>query len=159
VSVGLPRLDCSVQKTIAALNQFFQLPGEACCRCAVDRLVIKAERQAQVFADGDLPINDPWLLAEAAYRYPEGVGGERNSPSSPFSKHPNCGDAHRSPILLPHQGRPFSYPYHEMKEWEQQQPGPVGGFEALPGFCHVLHLGCSDLVMNLAKGFAGWLLG
>ena len=26
--------------------------------------------------------------------------------------------------------------------------------ETLPGFCHVLHLGCPDLVMNLSKGLA-----
>src|SRR2546423_13811782 len=89
--------DPRVVETIAALNQFFQPLGEAYCRSAIDRLVIKADRQAQIFADGDVPVNDPRLLTNAAHRHPEGMGGERNSPSSPFPKHPHCCDAHRPP--------------------------------------------------------------
>src|SRR5438105_6700529 len=151
---GLLRLDRGVAQTIAAFDQFFQPLGETCCRSPVDRLVIKADRQTQIVPDGDVPVHDPRLLTNAAHRHPEGMGRERNSPSSPFPKHPHCCDAHRPPVLLPHLGRPFPHPHHHPKDWEQQQPGPMDGFEPLPGFCHVLHLGCPDLVMNLTKGLA-----
>ena len=30
----------------------------------------------------------------------------------------------------------------------------MNGFETHHGFCHVLHLGCPDLVMNLSEGLA-----
>src|SRR6266851_5106221 len=76
-SSGLPRLDRGVVETIAALNQFFQPLGEACCWSTVDRLVIKADRQTQIVPDGDVPVNDPRLLANAAHRHPENTGGER----------------------------------------------------------------------------------
>src|SRR6266581_6778586 len=151
---GLLRLDRGVEETIAALDQVFQPLGEACCRSAIDHIVIKTDRQTQIVPDGDVPINDPRLLTNAAHRNPEGMGGESNSPSSPFPKHPDCCDAHRPPVLLPHLRIPFSHPYHQEKGWEQQQPGPVDGLETLHGFCHVLHLGCSDLLMNLAEGLA-----
>src|SRR6266576_1026217 len=82
------RLDRGVEKTIATLNQVFQPLGKACGRSAVDRLVIKAERQTQIFADGNLPVNDPRLLADAAHRNPEGMGGEWDSPSGPFPNIP-----------------------------------------------------------------------
>ena len=107
-SDGLLRIDRGVVETIAALNQFFQPLSEACCWSAVDRLVIKADRQTQIVPDGDVPVNDHRLLTNAAHRNPEGMGGERDSPSGPFPKHPDCCEAHRPPVLLPHLGRPFA---------------------------------------------------
>jgi hypothetical protein len=50
---GLLRLDRGVGQALAALDQFFQPLGEACRRSAIDHIVIKADHQAQVFADGD----------------------------------------------------------------------------------------------------------
>src|SRR5260370_6120852 len=151
-SYGLLRVYSRVAKTIAALNQVFQLPCEACCRSAVDHLMIKADRQTEILPDDYAPVNDPRLLANAAHRNPEGMGGERNSPSSPFPKHPHGCDAHRPPVFLPHLGRSFSHPHHHAKGRKQHQPGPLDGFETLPGLCHVLHLGGPDLLMNLAQG-------
>src|SRR5260221_369681 len=102
-SDGLLQLDRGVEKTIAALNQFFQPLGEACCRSPIDHLVIKADRQTQIVPDGDVPINDPRLLANAAHRHPEGMGvGWRNAPATPFPKHAHCRESHRPHQVLPH---------------------------------------------------------
>src|SRR5947208_15821772 len=54
---GLLRLDRGIEKTIAALNQFFQPLGEACRRSAINNLVIKADRQTQIVPDRYLPVN------------------------------------------------------------------------------------------------------
>src|SRR6266568_4883057 len=43
-SYDLLQLDSGVVETIAALNQVFQPLGEACCRSAIDHLMIKADR-------------------------------------------------------------------------------------------------------------------
>src|SRR5216683_4767508 len=105
-SYSLFRLDRGVAQTVAALNQVFQPPCEPCCWSAVDRLVIKADRQTQIFTDGNVPVNNLRLLANAAHCNPEGVGGERDAPAGPLPKHPYGRQAHRSPVLLPHLGRP-----------------------------------------------------
>src|SRR6266852_9838845 len=107
-SYGLLRLLGGVAETIAALNQVFQPLGETCRGSAVDRLVIKADRQTQIFPDGDVPVNDPRLLANTAHRHPEGMGGERDAPSGPFPKHPRCCHAHHPPVFLPHLASAFS---------------------------------------------------
>ena len=118
-SSGLLRLDRGVVETIAALNQFLQPLSEACCWSAVDRLVIKADRQTQIFPDGDVPVNDPRLLANAAHRNPEGMGGERDSLSGPFPKHANCRHTYCPPVLLPQLRRSFPHPHHHLKGWSQ----------------------------------------
>src|SRR5204862_87652 len=41
------RLDRGVAQTIGAFDQFFQPLGETCRRSAIDRLVIKADRQTR----------------------------------------------------------------------------------------------------------------
>ncbi len=78
-SDGLLRLDRGVEKTIAALNQFFQPLGEAGRRSAIDQGVIKADRQTEIVPDGDVPVNHPRLLANAAHRQEE-------CPSQPLSQ-------------------------------------------------------------------------
>src|SRR5215471_9858283 len=65
---GQLRLDCGVVQAIAALNQFFQPLGETCCRGAIDDILIKTDRQTQIVSHNDLPVHDPWLLANAATR-------------------------------------------------------------------------------------------
>src|SRR5262249_51454850 len=57
-------------QAVAAFDQFFQPLGETCRLGAIDHVVIKADRQAQVFADGDLPVDHPRLFADAAHRHP-----------------------------------------------------------------------------------------
>src|ERR1700682_4220720 len=42
---GLLRLDRGVGQTIAALDQIFEPLGEACCRSAIDDIMIKTDRQ------------------------------------------------------------------------------------------------------------------
>src|SRR5438270_11362994 len=92
---GQLRLDRGVEKTIAALNQFFQSLGEACCRRAIDDTVIKTDRQTQIVPHRDVPFNDPRLLANTAHRHPESMVGVRNSPSSPLPKHLHRCNGHR----------------------------------------------------------------
>src|SRR5258708_31694732 len=62
-SEGLPRLDRGVAQTIAALDQVFQPLGEACCRSAIEHLVIKTDRQTEIVPDSYVPVNDTRLLA------------------------------------------------------------------------------------------------
>src|SRR6266851_4107000 len=102
-SYGLLRLDRGVIEAIAALNQVFQPLGEARCRSAVDHLVIKADRQTEIFPHGDAPVNDLSFHANPAHRNIEGLGGGwRDAPSGPFPKHPNRREAHRPKHVLPH---------------------------------------------------------
>src|SRR5215472_2458699 len=82
------------------------------------------------------------------------MGWEWNSPPCPFPKHSDCCNAHRPPGLPPYLGRPEPHPHHHPKSWQQQWPGPVDSFETLPGLCHVLRLGYSNLMMNFAGGLA-----
>jgi len=90
-SDGLPRLDRGVAQTIAALNQVFQPLGEACCRSAIEHLVIKTDRQTEIVPDSYVPVNDTRLLANAARRNRECVfGGWRDTPTCPFPKHAHC---------------------------------------------------------------------
>src|SRR5919108_1256577 len=104
---GLFRLDCGIVQTIAAFDQFFQPLGETYRRRAVDHIVIKTDRQAQIVPQSDVSINKNRLLSNAAYRHPEGMGGERYAPTGTVPKHTNRREAHRPPVLLPHLRRPF----------------------------------------------------
>ena len=70
-SGALLRRDHEVGQTIAALDQVFQLLGEACCRCAIDDIVIKTDRQTQIVPQSDVPIHDNRLLANTAHRHAE----------------------------------------------------------------------------------------
>ena len=70
-SYGLLRLDRGVAQTIAALNQLFQPSREACCRCAIDNAVIKAQSHTEVFPQSDLPVNDTRLLGDVDLADPE----------------------------------------------------------------------------------------
>src|ERR1700693_4538476 len=78
-SYGLLRLDRGVIEIIAALNQVFEPLGEACRRSAIDNIVIKTNRQAQIVPDSYVPINDTRLLADAAQRNHECWGGWRDA--------------------------------------------------------------------------------
>src|SRR6266699_3973438 len=102
-SYGLLRLHCGVAETIAALNQVFQPTCEACCRSAVDHLMIKADRQAEIFPDGYAPVNDTSFHTNAPHRNIECLGGGwRDAPSGPFSKHTNRREANRPKDFLLH---------------------------------------------------------
>src|SRR5712692_84927 len=150
---GLLRLDRGVVETIAALNQFFQPLGETCRRCAIDDLVIKTERQAQIVPDGDVPVNDPRLLANATHRHHEWCrGGWRDTPARTVPKHAYCRDAHRPHVLLPQPWMRSPYPGEDPEVGFKEKSRK--GLKPHQVFCHILHLGCPDLVMNLAQGLA-----
>src|SRR6266702_121611 len=76
-SYGLLRRNRGVVETIPTLEQVFQLPGEACCRSAIDHIVIKTDRQTETAPESYVPINDTRLLANTALRIHEcwGAGG------------------------------------------------------------------------------------
>src|SRR5437763_9741535 len=96
-SYGLLQLDRGVAQTIAALNQLFQPPREARRRSAVDHLMVKANRQTEIFPGGDAPVNDLSFHANPAHRNIEGLGGGwRDAPAGPLPKHPNRREAHRA---------------------------------------------------------------
>src|SRR6266700_3724038 len=150
---GQLRRDRGVEKTIAALNQFFQPLGETCRRSAVDDIVIKTDRQTQIVPDGDGPVHNTWFLRNAAHRHHECCRrGYRDAPARAVPKHAYCRDTHRPHVLLPHlwlrSPSPGEDPEVGFKEQSRQ------GLKPHQVFCHVLHLGCPDLVMNLAHGLA-----
>src|SRR6266566_7866478 len=102
-SYSLLRLDRGVVETIAALNQVFQPLGEVCCRSTVDHLVIKTNRQTEIFPDGYVPVNDTLLHANTAHRNIECLGRAwRDAPSGTFPKHTNRREAHRPKDFLLH---------------------------------------------------------
>src|SRR2546428_2614010 len=150
---GLLRLDRGVAQTIATLNQFFQPLGEACCRSAVNNIVIKTERQAQIVPDGDGPVHHTWFLRNAAHRHHERCrGGYRDAPARTVPKHAYCRDTYRPYILLPHLWMRSPYPGEDPEVGFKEKSRK--GLKPHHVFCHVLHLGCPDLVMNLAHGLA-----
>ena len=55
-SYSLLRLDRGVVETIAALNQVFQPLGEAGGRSTIDNCMIEAQRHAEIFANGYVPV-------------------------------------------------------------------------------------------------------
>ena len=157
-------------QAIATLDQVFQPPCETCCWGAIDNAVIKTHRHTQIFSVSYLPVDDAWLLGNAAQRNIEGVAGERDTTAGTFPKHANCCYAHRPHVLCPHLGRCSpSPPEDPPTDSEEEGRQELKRFEThtLRGLCHVLHLSGPDLVMNLAEGFAigcsdsvgnGWLL-
>src|SRR5438034_3209780 len=150
-SDGLLRLDRGLVETIAALDQFFQPRDEACCRSAIDDIVIQTDSQTQVLADGDLPIHDAWLLGDAAQGEEEAMDGRGGyAPATSFAKHPHCCYSYRTKEFLLH----LWIPLHSPEESEEKNRQELKRFETLPGFWHVLHLGCLDLVMDLAEGLS-----
>src|SRR2546429_669101 len=87
---GLLRHDRGVEKTIAALDQVFQPLGEARRRSAIDDIVIKTDRQAQILPQSDVPIDENRLLTNAAHRHHKCWEGWRDAPTCPFPKHAHC---------------------------------------------------------------------
>src|SRR5262249_15543115 len=115
--LGLLHCFGGVRQTVAAFDQHFQPTREACCRCAVDDLVITTDRQAQVVPDRYLPVHDPWLLANPAYRHPERWRvAWRNTPPGPFAKHAHCREGHRPHVFLQLPGIPPHHPQEEAEE-------------------------------------------
>src|SRR6266699_151751 len=156
-SYGLSRLDSGVVETIAALNQFFQPLGEACCRSAVDHLMIKADRQTEIFPDSYAPVNDISFHANTAHRNIECLGGGwRDAPSGLFPKHTNRREAHRPKDVLLHLWIRSTYTPEGPKETSdqkgRQEQHPVLVCGRCPGFYLFSHLGCPDLLMNLSEG-------
>src|SRR6266516_3115939 len=110
-----------VHQTIATLDQFLQPLGETCRRSAIDNSVIKADRQAQVFPDRDLPVNDPRLLANTTHYNSECWFGCRDAPACTLPKHAHCRDAHRPPVFLPLLGIPSPYPGEDPEERSKEK--------------------------------------
>src|SRR5438309_5354350 len=81
---GVLRLDRGVEKTIAALNQFFQPLGETCCRGPVDGRVIETQGHAEIFADGYLPSNDAWLPSYTTQGNIKAMVVDRDALTGPF---------------------------------------------------------------------------
>src|SRR6266487_2147268 len=124
---GQLRRDHGVVETIAAFDQFFQPLGEACCRCAIDDLVIKADRQTQIVPDGQVPVNDSRLLTHAAHRHHEWCrGGYRDAPARTVPKHAYCRDTYRPHVLLPHLWMRGVNPFYRTPE---EVISYVGSFE------------------------------
>ncbi len=102
VRSGRLQRDHGVEKTIAALDQFFQPLGEACCWCAIDDIVIEADRQTQIVTYRDLPVNDPRFLANATYCHHERCRrGYWDAPARTVLKYAYCRETHRPHVLLP----------------------------------------------------------
>ena len=62
------------RQTKTSLNQVFQPCDEACGWSPIDDIMIQTDRQTQVLPDGDVPIHDAWLLADATKSEEEAVG-------------------------------------------------------------------------------------
>jgi hypothetical protein len=132
--------------------------------------VIKTNRQREIFPESYLPVDDAWLLGDAAQRNIEGMAGERDTPAGTFPKHANRRYTHRPYVLRPHLGIHLTYPPKDPpadSEEKGRQERKRFETHTLRGLCHVLSLGCPDFVMHLSKGLAigcsdgvrnGWLL-
>src|SRR6266702_7452919 len=79
----------TLSEAVATLDQFFQSLSEACCRSTVDQIVIEAQCYREVFADGYLPVDNTWLLSDAAQSKIKGMLSYRDAPTSTFPKHAN----------------------------------------------------------------------
>src|SRR6266566_938656 len=82
-------ISASFSETVAPFDQFFQPLSEACCRGAVDQIMIETQCYREVFADGYLPVNNTWLLSDAAQSKIKGMLSDRDAPTSTFPKHAN----------------------------------------------------------------------
>src|SRR5947199_3863353 len=146
----------ALAEAVATFDQLFQPLGEARCRSPVDDRVIETQRHAEIFADGYLPVNDAWLRSYATQGNIDGMVVDRDAPAAAFPEHPDCRYAHCPTVFLLHLRihltHPAEGPPADSDEHHRQEPEPVRGCETLPGFTHLLHLGCPDLVMNLAEG-------
>jgi len=113
--------------------------------------VIEAQRQREVVADRNVPVDDAWLLGDATQGEEEAMdrrGGY--APATPFAEHPNSCYSYRTKEFLLH----LWIPLHPPEESEEKNRQELKRFETLPGFRHVLHLGYPDLVMNLSEGLS-----
>src|SRR6266702_773519 len=146
----------ALAEAIATFDQLSQSRTEASCRGTVDQTMIEAQRHAQVFADGDLPIDDPRFLNDAAQGNIKGMVVDRDTPAATFAKHPDCRYAHGPTVLLLHPWirltHPAEAPPADSEERGRQETQPMGSAEALPGSFYLLHLGRPDLVMKLSEG-------
>ena len=98
-----------------------------------------------------MPIDDAWLLGDATQGEEEAMDGRGGyAPATPFAEHPHCRYSYRTKEFLLH----LWIPLHPPGESEEESRQELKRFETLPGFWHVLHLGCPDLVMNLAHGLS-----
>jgi len=95
-------VDFALNEAVAAFDQVFQPLGEASSRSAVDQIMIEAQGHAEVFADGYLPVDDTWLLREAAEGDVECTVFHWDSPTSIFPKHADRRYAHRPAVSLLH---------------------------------------------------------
>ena len=55
-----------VAETRAAFDQVHQLLGETCCWCAIDEVMIEAERHTEILVALHFPIDERWPLGNAA---------------------------------------------------------------------------------------------
>src|SRR2546423_3629201 len=155
-SYDLLRLDSGVVETVAALNQVFQPLDEPSGWRAVDNIMIEAQRYAEIFPDGYLSVRDAWFFTDAAKGDIECMVVDRDAPTGPFPKHPHCRYTHRPAVFLLHLGIPSKHPPEDWPEasedHQRHEQNPVKGMRGYPGLLYFLHLGCSDLVMNLSEG-------
>src|SRR5437763_13713312 len=54
-------LDFALSEAVATFDQLFQPLDEPSGGCAIDQIMIEAQGQAEIFADGNLPVDDAWL--------------------------------------------------------------------------------------------------
>src|SRR5947209_14720589 len=85
-----------IEQAEAAFNQVFQPLGEACCWSAVNNVMIQADRQAEIFSDGDVSIHDARLLNNAPQGELKRLACCRDRPAYTWPKHADGCDAARS---------------------------------------------------------------
>src|SRR5713101_1735214 len=142
----------ALAEAVATFNEFFQTLGEAGCWGPIDQIVIEAQCDTEVFPDSDVSVDDPWFLSDTTQGEIKGMVIDRDAPTGTLAKHTHCRDTRGSTVLLLHRGRPALHPPEnrpEDSEDHQRQPAKI--LEALPGLLYCIHLGCPDLVMDLAK--------
>src|SRR5690242_10389190 len=120
--------------------------------------MVEAQRHAQVFADGDVPIYHAWFLRDATHCHVERVVIEGNCPAAAVSEHSHRGEANRPAIALlepriaasrPPEDGPYPFENRHRDAHE-----PLFRLEALPLRLHRRNLGRPNLPRDLTNIFS-----